>query len=355
MADNFGTLNPTTLSNSSDAFLVRQNGIDYRQSRDDLAAGLSNARWSSTGNYSQHSPVIGSDGLEYIAQQVSGPDNGGAVNPVEDMDSSHWKLNIREVDPRNADWCGFLDPAHTTRVEFEDTSAGVRSFSSGSQIVPNIFVSGTSDITFTATGWSWLAGNTIYKEYSYTQEQLSNIPETEVPVYLVGDTGSVHIVTSSTTGVNITKPDTTTLRVELTADIFTTLSITSVWEFFVTDFVGRVPKLSPDELEYKTRGFLKVSNVSGVAHLYKDGYIEQFFKGVVSRLTNTDFPVDFGGNVDDIIFNAQHIGTTGTSTDLNISGAAISTSQYQVSMFNQAGGGVANGTIQIYANNGART
>lgn len=36
MADNFGTLNPTTDSTKDDSYLVRQNGIDYKQSRDVL-------------------------------------------------------------------------------------------------------------------------------------------------------------------------------------------------------------------------------------------------------------------------------------------------------------------------------
>ncbi len=40
MADNFGTLNPTTDSNSDDKYLVRQNGIDYRQDREVLFAGI---------------------------------------------------------------------------------------------------------------------------------------------------------------------------------------------------------------------------------------------------------------------------------------------------------------------------
>ncbi|AUR91512.1 hypothetical protein NVP1161O_070 [Vibrio phage 1.161.O._10N.261.48.C5] len=91
MAANFGTLNPTTTSTAADDYLVRQGGIDYKQSRAVLAAGVANARWDSAANYLAGTSVVSSDNMTYKARVASGPDYGGAVNPSTDTDWSHWK------------------------------------------------------------------------------------------------------------------------------------------------------------------------------------------------------------------------------------------------------------------------
>jgi len=157
-------------------------------------------------------------------------------------------LSKLEVSPRNNDWNGFLDPSHTVQLQFEDTSAGTRSFPVDTEIAPNIYVTTTGDITFSDTGWSWLAGQSIYKLYTYTVEQLSFIDESSVPVYIVDEVGGKYFINSSLPGVSVTKTNSTTLKVEITSDIFTDLGITKVWEFFSTDSTGYVRKLNVDEL-----------------------------------------------------------------------------------------------------------
>ena len=87
---NMGTLASTSLSNVSDTYLVRQSGIDYKQSREVLAAALSSARWSNLTDYTSGSWITGSNGDLYQAQQGSGI-SSSPVDPVADLDWSHWR------------------------------------------------------------------------------------------------------------------------------------------------------------------------------------------------------------------------------------------------------------------------
>lgn len=150
------------------------------------------------------------------------------------------------VDPLNNDWNGFFDPEHTVQIQNEDTSAGTRSFAANTEIAPNIFVTTTDSVTFSSTGWDWAAPQSIYKPFTFTAEHLALIDETKVPVYIKGQDGSRYLVKHNGSGVVVTKPDSTTLKVELTNAIFTELGITKVWEFFVTDGVGYVARLGVD-------------------------------------------------------------------------------------------------------------
>ncbi|CAL9963276.1 hypothetical protein VPHF99_0082 [Vibrio phage F99] len=97
MADNFGTLNPTTASTSDDFYLLRQNGIDYKQSRDTIAAGINNARWLSTADYLKGSSTKGSDGVLYEAVVNTGVTTNNVQDPVLRSDDTEWKVAIHSI------------------------------------------------------------------------------------------------------------------------------------------------------------------------------------------------------------------------------------------------------------------
>ncbi|CAM0044775.1 hypothetical protein VPHK460_0077 [Vibrio phage K460] len=264
MADNFGTLNSTTISTASDAFLVRQNNIDYKQNREVLAAGLANARWTAGANYEIGTVIIASDNLPYKAVAVSGVDSGGAVDPTTDTDKSHWEVYLQNVEPRNNDWNGYLNPDHTTPLELENTSVGTRSFVAGTEVAPNLTFTAETDVTFANDGWSWLAGNALTKSYEYTTEQIALIDINKVPICIKNQAGKVYFFKNGDTGVTVSISD-NTLTVSLDGAIFSG-DITKVWRFFVTEKEGSVAELSPSEVEFNILGF----NAEGEFVFYKD-------------------------------------------------------------------------------------
>jgi hypothetical protein len=79
----FGTLNPTSSTTSTDDYLLRQGGVDYKQTREHLAAGVANARWDATATYDAGSEIFGSDNKRYVALfQTTGTDpttDGGST------------------------------------------------------------------------------------------------------------------------------------------------------------------------------------------------------------------------------------------------------------------------------------
>jgi hypothetical protein len=79
----FGTLNLTSSTTSADKYLIRQGGVDYKQTREHLAAGVANARWDSTATYDAGSEIFGSDNKRYVALfQTTGTDpttDGGST------------------------------------------------------------------------------------------------------------------------------------------------------------------------------------------------------------------------------------------------------------------------------------
>jgi hypothetical protein len=177
---------------------------------------------------------------------------GETYNNTEDVPDTSQLFKAlqqsRQVEPSNNQWNGFFDPAHQSQLpspaEYPDP--GGTAYSPGDEWSLGNFASSGS-ITSSSTGITFTVG--AYKLFTYTPEQLALIDETKVPVYIVDETGKRHFLTNATNGVNVTKPDSTTLKVELTNAIFAELGITKVWEFFVTDGVGYVPRLSPDALK----------------------------------------------------------------------------------------------------------
>lgn len=84
----FNTVNPTDLDDSTDQFLIRQGTIDYKTSREILAASISNARWTSDADYAQGSEVTGSDGERYVALIANGASSTVADPAVL---SAYWR------------------------------------------------------------------------------------------------------------------------------------------------------------------------------------------------------------------------------------------------------------------------
>lgn len=147
----------------------------------------------------------------------------------------------QEVSPLNNDWNGYLDPSHTVPIEFEDTSAGTRSFTVDAELAPNIFASDASNITFADDGWIMNGG--IYKKYTFTAEQLALIDLSAIPVNIKDELGNVYHVNNSTDGVSVTSISSTEIKIEITNLLLTTIGIAKVWEFFVTETIGIIPTL----------------------------------------------------------------------------------------------------------------
>lgn len=320
------TINPTTNTTSNDDYLVRQGGIDYKQNREILAAGIGNARWINTANYLAGTRVVASNGKQYVAAVNTGPTYANTLDPTIAPNETVWKedlqdIPISEVLPLNNDWNGYLDPAHTVPIEKSDTSAGTRSFVADTEIAPNLYVSANTDVTFSTTGISWLAGNSLYKLYDYTTEQLALIDINKVPVYLVGQDGSEHFVNNSTAGVTVSKV-VGQLKVEIGNAIFAELGITTLWEFFVTDSVGRVVKLSVDGL------LAQFINREGDPRKFVDVTLSRS-RGV-SYLNDTPFPkyinIDYfmGGSqtipyyLDSYEFNIRSPASVAMAANLNV-------------------------------------
>ena len=154
------------------------------------------------------------------------------------------------ANPRNSDWSGFLDPSHTVPLGFEDTSSGSRQFGADVQVSRNIYSAGAlNNFVFTDNGWT--ASEGIYKKYTYTQEQLSLIDISKVNIYIKGQDGSEHFLTHDGVDIVITKPDLTTLKVLINDSIRSSLGITHIWRFFITDKKGCVPELSVNGMIYE--------------------------------------------------------------------------------------------------------
>lgn len=285
---NMGTLNPTTQTTVGDIYLLRQGGIDYVQSREQLAASLANGRWIAEANYQQHTPVTGSNGLPYKAVQNSGVDLGGSVDPTTDTSETHWRLDLPEVLPLEGDWNGFLNPQHTQPLELEDTSAGTRAFTADAELAPNIYASGAGNITFADDGWIFTDG--IYKQYTFTENQLALIEVDSVSVYVVDQAGGKHFVNNSTVGVTVAKVDATTLRVSLTSALLATLSITKVWRFFVTEKLGYIPELSPESPQIAKMAGVNVvslSRAAGITYINPRNYPMEVTIVVYTALAST--------------------------------------------------------------------
>lgn len=238
----------------TDEIVIRHQGINYLQKRDILSASISNARWSSDANYEIGSEVKGSDNKWYIAVVNNGSGTGNSTDPVTRLDDSVWKESLikPEVSPRNKQWNGYLDPEHQSSLPAPNgypatSGGGGTSYTSDQEISQGIFA-GASGATVSSDSDGWIvSAGSIYRLYTYTIEQLADININTAPVFIKDESGNNYYINNSTTGVTVSKPDTTTLRVEIDSGIFAELGITKLWRWFDTEKIGCVIELSPDE------------------------------------------------------------------------------------------------------------
>lgn len=156
----------------------------------------------------------------------------------------------REVSPLNNDWNGYLDPVHQSRLPAQNgypgnSGGGEVAYTADEEISHGIYA-GASGATVSSDDDGWIFTGSIYKLFTLTAEQLALIDVTTVPIFLKDQDGAAYFVNHNGTTINVTKPDTTTLKVEITSGIFAGLSITKLWRFFVTEKVGYVGELSVD-------------------------------------------------------------------------------------------------------------
>lgn len=204
--------------------------------------------------------------------------------------------------PLDNQWNGFFTIDHLTPLpnlgSIPATSgAGGTVYGADDEFTLNNFSSAASNtISLDDDGLIFSEG--IYKLFTYTEEQLNLIDVAEVPVYIMGQDGSQHFVKHNGAGVVVTKPDTTTLKVQINNAILTELNITKVLYFFVTNSVGFVPALSPSEGRDKNQPKLYAEAlVNGTT----DAFIQNLgFTGIIAggtgiytisfnELPNTDY------------------------------------------------------------------
>lgn len=152
-----------------------------------------------------------------------------------------------EATPRNEQWNGFFTIDHLTQLPSPaglpaTSGAGGTAYSADDEWTLGNFAAG-GNISLDDDGAIFTVGT--YKLFTYTAEQLAIIDVTEVPVYIFGQDGSQHFVKHNGTSVEVTKPDTTTLKVQINNAILAELGITKVLDFFATNGVGFIPSLSP--------------------------------------------------------------------------------------------------------------
>lgn len=211
----------------------------------------------STVNYPVGSMVVYS-GLPYVKFQ----NNDGTIS--DPSLSNDWKVfdGLSEVSPRNNQWNGYLDPEHQSDLPAPNgypatSGGGGTAYTVGQEISDGIFAgAGGATVSSDSDGWIVSAGS-IYRLYTYTIEQLADIDVNTAPIFIRDEAGNNYYINNSTTGVTVSKPDATTLRVELDSGLFAELGITKMWRWFDTEKIGYVVELSPDELIHALTNRLK--------------------------------------------------------------------------------------------------
>lgn len=209
---------------------------------------------SEDGSYLEEQWLNDIDGFFASALIDAGVEPNGTVDEGGNSQLYDAVIRTREVTPLNDSWNGFFTRDHITQLP---SPAGVPATSgSGGTVysaddewsIGNFATGGT--ISLDDYGLVFSQG--IYKLFTFTAEQLSLIDVAKVPVYIVGQDGSRHFVKHNGTSVIVTKPNTTTLKVQINNAVLAELSITKVFSFFVTAGVGYVPqKYISDQVFYE--------------------------------------------------------------------------------------------------------
>lgn len=204
---------------------------------------------------------------------------------------------VREVSPRNNQWNGYLDPEHQSRLPSPngypaDSGGGGTSYTADQEISDGIFA-GASGATVSSDSDGWiLSAGSIYRLYTYTIEQLADIDINTAPIFIRDEAGNGYHINNSTTGVSVSKPDTTTLRVEIDSGIFAELGITKLWRWFDTEKIGYVIEKDPDSALSSALGTLGFDFSSNGYHIFESGLIVQWGTGTFANNVVT-FPIAF--------------------------------------------------------------
>lgn len=234
---------------------------------------------------------------------------GEAVNNIADTAQSsqlHSAMQkAREVSPRNDQWNGYLDPEHQSKLPASNgypatSGGGGTAYTADQEISYGIFA-GASGATVSSDSDGWIvSGGSIYRLYTYTTEQLADIDVNTTPIFIRDEVGNNYYINNSTTGVTVSKPNTTTLRIELDSGLFAALGITKLWRWFDTDKAGYVvemssssliDKLLPRLLSLRTWQDVSLSRTAGVPYTNNEVYPVDVVVQIASA-SNTAFTVN---------------------------------------------------------------
>lgn len=156
----------------------------------------------------------------------------------------------RQVEPLNNDYNGYLAPGHQSSLPsgagYPGGSGSPTTYGLDNEISRRIY-SGSAGNSVSSDDDGWIFSGSIYKEYAMTSEQISLIDVNSVNVFVKDELGVSYFWKNGDTGVTVSKPTSTTLRVTLDSAIFGV--ITKLWRFFVTEKVGYVGELGADTVD----------------------------------------------------------------------------------------------------------
>jgi hypothetical protein len=224
---------------------------------------------------------------------------GGTTVTADPSVSNEWVVysSITETTPINNQYNGFFTVDHLSLLPSPaglpaTSGSGGTAYTVGQEWSKDNFATGGT-ISLDDDGLIFSAG--IYKLFTFTAEQLALIDITMVPVYIVGDDGSRHFLKHDGTDVVVTKPDSTTLKVQINASILTTLSITKIFSFFVTDDGGFVSQLSPGDTIVAVLGAVAYDLSTNGYQVLPSGLIVQWGSYTSSNTASitVNFPIPF--------------------------------------------------------------
>lgn len=233
--------------------------------------------------------------------------NEAGFSPNGDVDTAEASqffdslVNLKQVAPLNNDYNGYMDPDHQSSLPsdagYPGASGSPTTYGLDNEISYRIY-SGIVGNSVSSDADGWIFSGSIYKEYVMTAEQIALIDVNYVNVFVKDEDGVSYFWKNGDTGVTVSKPTSTALRVTLSSAIFGV--ITKLWRFFVTEKVGYVGELSAGDVEREVRGgYLFIENANGTAKLWSDGSVELSGKVVASGAGSftATLPVQVGGDV----------------------------------------------------------
>jgi len=261
--------------------------------------------------------------------------NEAGFSPNGDVDTAEASqffdslVNLKQVAPLNNDYNGYMDPDHQSSLPsdagYPGNSGSPTTYALDDEISRRIY-SGSAGNSVSSDADGWIFSGSIYKEYAMTAEQIALINVNSVNVFVKDEAGVSYFWKNGDTGVAVTKPTSTTLRVTLSAGIFSV--ITKLWRFFVTERVGRVVEKDPVATFAALFSSLGFDLSTSGYHIFESGLIVQWGATTCNGDTVTEitYPIPFTENVFCVV--ASDI----QSTPLNNGNAVRSLNVYKKSL-----------------------